>query len=212
MLAALQQSFWDRLVGVLTLRRAVYEAILRDAEATPQAWWIVVFLGLANGVALVTTPLATVPSDLPPDIADDVAALEVLLTFDTTGERLVALALGVVGAVVSWYVSSWLLWLVGRRFVAITGRPISGVQMRRLVGWGYAPSLASFLAPIPFIGPLLAFLGSLWSLVTGVMAVRVAFDISIGKAIAIEILAALLVLVVLVILALLAILLAQALV
>src|SRR5690349_7230590 len=129
MLAALQQSFWDRLVGVLTLRRAVYEAIQHDPEATPQAWWIVIFLGPANGVALVTTPPHLDAADLSPDIAADVAALEVLFTFDTTGERVVALALGVVGAIVSWYVSSWLLRLVGRRVVAITGRPISGAQM-----------------------------------------------------------------------------------
>jgi hypothetical protein len=59
--------------------------------------------------------------------------------------------------------------------------------MRRLEGWGYAPSLAAFLTPIPALGPLLATAGMFWSLVTGVMALRAAFDIGIARAIVIEI-------------------------
>jgi hypothetical protein len=68
--------------------------------------------------------------------------------------------------------------------------------MRRLVAWGYSPSLASFLAPIPIVGPILATLGSLWGFVTGVMAVRAAFDVGIWKALAIELAALLLLLLV----------------
>ena len=37
MMSVLQQSFWDRLTGVVTLQRAVYEAIQRDPQATGQA-------------------------------------------------------------------------------------------------------------------------------------------------------------------------------
>ena len=56
-----------------------------------------------------------------------------------------------------------------------------------LVAWGYSPTLASFLTPIPVVGPLLATVGALWTFVTGVMAVRIAFGVGIWKAIGIEI-------------------------
>jgi hypothetical protein len=195
MLTVLQESFWERLIGVATLRRPTYEAIQCDPEATSQSWWIVVLLGLANGIALIVTPLATVVPGMPDQMADDTAEIAAAFTFDTTGEQLAALAAGVVGAILSWYLSSWLLRAIGTRVATGAGRRITAEEMRRLVAWGYSPSLASFLAPIPVVGPLLATLGTLWAFVTGVMAVRVAFDVGIWKAIAIEIAAFLLVLV-----------------
>jgi hypothetical protein len=60
MLAVLQESFWERLSAVLRLKRPTFETIQRDPEATTQAWWIVVLLGLANGIALIATPVVTV--------------------------------------------------------------------------------------------------------------------------------------------------------
>lgn len=196
MLSALQESFWDRLGGVITLKRSAYEILQRDPTATSQAWLIVLFLGLANGIALIVTPVVSVLPGVSDDVARTYADIAAALTFDTTERQLLALAAGIVGAVVSWYLSSWLLCAIGNR-VAPSGRPkVSGQEMRRLVGWGYSPSLASFLAPIPVVGPLLATLGTFWALVTGVMAVRAAFDVGIWKAVAIEIAAFLLVLLV----------------
>ena len=192
MLTALQESFWDRLGGVIALKRPAYEALRRDQTATAQAWLIVIFLGLANGIALVVTPVV---ADMPGVSGDVAGELSAALTFDTTERQLLALAAGIGGAILSWYLISWLLRLIGNRLVP-TSRRVGGEEMRRLVGWGYAPSLAAFLTPIPVLGPLLATLGAFWALVTGVMAVRAAFDVGIGKAIAIEIAAFLILLVV----------------
>jgi hypothetical protein len=192
MFTALQESFWDRLGGVIALKRPAYEALRRDPTATAQAWLIVIFLGLANGIALVVTPIVT---DMPGVSGDVAGELTAALTFNTTERQLLALGAGIGGAIVSWYLLSWLLRVIGNRVVPKAGN-IGGEEMRRLVGWGYAPSLAAFLAPIPLFGPLLATIGAFWALVTGVMAVRVAFDVGIGKAIAIEIAAFLILLVV----------------
>jgi hypothetical protein len=180
MLTALHESFWDRLTGVVTLQRPAYDALRVDPAATGQAWLIVVFLGLANGIAMVATPVATF-------FPDASAELTLFLTFDTAERQMLGLALGVIGAVVGWYLAAWLLRLIGNRMAA--GRTVTPEEMRRLVGWGYVPSLAAFLAPIPLVGPLLAALGSLWAFVTGVMAVRAAFDVGIGKALAIGVVA-----------------------
>ena len=57
MLSVLQESFWERLSGVIRLKRPTFEAIQRDPEATSQSWWIVVLLGLANGIAWIVTPI-----------------------------------------------------------------------------------------------------------------------------------------------------------
>jgi hypothetical protein len=181
MMTTLQHSFWDRLVGVVTLQRPVYEALRRDPAATAQAWLIVLFLGLANGIAIITTPITDVIPDPPREVVD-------LLTFDTPDRQVAALLGCVVLAAVSWYLTAWLLRVIGGG-LADPSKWVKPEEMRRLIAWGYAPSLASFLAPIPIVGALLPPLGSLWALVTGVMAVRTALGVGIGKAILIEIVA-----------------------
>ena len=196
MLSVLQESFWERLSGVVRLNRLTYELIQRDSNATSQAWWIVVLLGLANGIALIVTPVVTEVPGMSEEMARSAAEVAAALTFDTTGRQLMALAAGILGAILSWYLSSWLLRMIGNLVAGRAGRQVTGEEMRRLVAWGYSPTLASFLSPIPVVGPLLATVGTLWAFVTGVMAVRTAFDVGIWKAIGIELAAFLVVLVV----------------
>lgn len=199
MLSALHESFWDRLGGVIGLQRRAYEALRQDPTASAQALLIVIFLGLANGIAVITTPVVTAVPGMTDEFARD---LEAMLTFDSSERQILALLAGIGGAIISWYLSAWLLCFIGNRLAGREQRKVGSEEMRRLVGWGYAPSLAAFLAPIPLVGPLLATLGTFWALVTGIMAVRVAFNAGIGKAIAIEIAAFLVVLVVVTALAL----------
>ena len=196
MLSVLQESFWERLSGVIGLKRPVYEAIQRDPEATTQSWWIVVFLGLANGIAWIVTPIVGEFPGMTDEMARDVAALAAAFTFDTTERQIMALAVAILLTILSWYLTSWLLQVIGNRVAGSAGRKVTTPEMRRLVGWGYSPTLASFLTPIPVVGPLLATLGAFWTLVTGVMAVRTAFGVGIWKAIGIELAAFLVVLVV----------------
>jgi hypothetical protein len=196
MLSVLQESFWERLSGVIGLKRPVYEAIQHDPEATGQSWWIVVLLGLANGIAWIITPIVAAFPGMTDEMARDVAVLVDAFTFDTTERQIMALAVAILLTILSWYLSSWLLRVIGNRVSGSTGRKVTTSEMRRLVGWGYSPTLASFLTPIPVVGPLLATLGAFWTLVTGVMAVRTAFGVSIWKAIGIELAAFLVVLVV----------------
>jgi hypothetical protein len=196
MLSVLQESFWERLSGVVGLKRPVYEAIRNDPEATSQSWWIVVFLGLANGIAWIVTPIVAAFPGMTDEMAKDVAPLVAAFTFDTTERQITALVAAILLTILSWYLSSWLLRVIGNRVAGSAGRKVTTAEMRRLVGWGYSPTLASFLTPIPVVGPLLATLGAFWTLVTGVMAVRTAFGVGIWKAIGIELAAVLVMLVV----------------
>lgn len=184
-----QESFGDRLIGVIRLNRPAYETIKRDPRATTQALVIVIFLGLATGIALTTTSFAIDTTGMDADTASIVNEMTQALTFETDGQKVMALISSVATSLVGWYITSWLLTFVGKRMSHQLGDPVTSVEVRRLVGWGYAPQLASFLAPIPVLGPFLAFVGGAWAFVTGVMAVRTAFNVSIGRAIAIEFLA-----------------------
>src|SRR5918997_3219974 len=98
MLAVLQESFWERLTGVIGLKRPVYEAIQHDPEATSQSWWIVVLLGLANGIAWIVTPIVTVFPGMPDDMASSAAEVAAALTFDTTERQIMALVVATLGA------------------------------------------------------------------------------------------------------------------
>lgn len=191
-----QESFGDRLIGVIRLNRPIYEAIKRDPRATAQALLIVIFLGLATGIALTTTSLVINTTGMDAETAALVNEVTQAFTFQTNGQKVVALVSSVITSLIGWYITAWLLALVGNRMSRQLGDRTTSEQVRRLVGWGYAPQLASFLAPIPVVGGLLAFVGGIWALVTGVMAVRTAFNVTIGRAIAIEILAFLVYLVV----------------
>lgn len=193
---------------MIALKRPVYKVLQRDPAASGQAWLIVLFLGLANGIALITSPLLIVPTDVSDETASLLAEFSRAMTFDTAPRQVMALIGSVLAAVLSWYLSSALLRFVGNRMAGNGVTTVSGEEMRRLVGWGYAPSLAAFLTPIPIVGPLLAFLGALWAFVTGVMAVRAAFDVGIGKAIAIELVTFLVVFAVVFVIALLIVFLA----
>ena len=184
-----QESFGDRLIGVVRLNRPIYEAIKRDPRATAQALLIVIFLGLATGIALTTTSFAIDTTGMDAETASLVNEMSQAFTFQTNEQKVVALVASVIISLIGWYVTSWLLTFVGNKMSPQLGDRTTSEQMRRLVGWGYAPQLASFLAPIPVVGSLLAFVGGIWAFVTGVMAVRTAFNVSIGRAIAIEVLA-----------------------
>ncbi len=189
MKAETNETFLDRLAGVISLKRPTYETLQRDPAATSQAWLIVLFIGLANGIALISTPLIFATPGASAEMERFAASLAQVMTFDSAERQLMALLAGVLIAIVSWYLTAWLLCVIGNRMAAQPGGKVGTEEMRRLVAWGYAPALASFLSPIPFIGPLLALFGALWGLVTGVMAVRAAFDVGVGKAIAIDVVA-----------------------
>jgi hypothetical protein len=187
MLAVLQESFWERLAGIVGLKRATYEGIRHDGTATSQSWWIILLLGLSQGIALVTTPLFVEFPGMSDELTREVEDFAAQFTFETTDQQVLGLAASIAGIILTWYLTSWLLRSIGNRLTRGSGSPVTAWEMRRLVAWGYSPSLAWYLLPIPIVGPMLALLGWIWSLVTGIMAVRVAFGVGIGQAIVIRV-------------------------
>jgi hypothetical protein len=54
----------------------------------------------------------------------------------------------------------------------------------RTIGFSNTPGVFRFFSFVPFVGGVIAFVASVWSLVAGVIAVRQALDFTTGRAIA----------------------------
>jgi hypothetical protein len=72
------------------------------------------------------------------------------------------------------------VWLVGSY---VFGRAVPGPTVASAVGLAYAPQLLSFFTLIPFLGPGLATILSLWSMLAIVVAVRVGLGLETWQAI-----------------------------
>lgn len=87
---------------------------------------------------------------------------------------LVGLIVGIVGTFVGWVIWSLCTWFIGTR--VFKGTADVG-EMLRVLGFAYTPMV---LGIFPIVG---AFIGAIWCIVCGVVAVRQGLDISTGKAI-----------------------------
>lgn len=173
------RSFWNRLVGIVTLRRETFEAIRDDPEATRQARLLLLLYALSTAIAWRAF---WVPRFLE-QWAEESPARQPTLGIPTS-PQVTDIVLALIYVAFGWLAWSWLVWLVGTRVTAPSTSDLTAAQMRRLAAWGWAPSLALALGPLPILGWPLAGVGLIWAIVTSIMAVRAAFQISIWRAIA----------------------------
>lgn len=97
---------------------------------------------------------------------------------------------GAIGAVISWAIFGVATWWVGTKLMGATDIGGGPGRMLRASGFAQAPQLLSVLGVIPVIGWIAAFVGGIWALITGVLAVRESLGVTTGKAIITVILAA----------------------
>jgi hypothetical protein len=87
---------------------------------------------------------------------------------------------GLIGALVNWLIWAGLTYAVGT--LLFRGTATWG-ELLRTLGFAQAPAVLNILGIVPFFGGLVVFAVWLWVLVTAVVAIRQALDISTGKAI-----------------------------
>lgn len=87
---------------------------------------------------------------------------------------------GLLSAFLGWLVFSGLAYLVG---VHLFGGTADWGEVLRTTGFSRAPGVLYVLGFIPILGGLIGFVVWIWQVVTGVVAVRQALDISTGKAV-----------------------------
>lgn len=86
---------------------------------------------------------------------------------------------GLISAYLGWLAWSAVTWVIGDKLL---GGTATWGQLLRALGFAQAPGLLMFLAILPLVGWLVAAVVAIWILVAGVLALSVALDFGIGKA------------------------------
>ena len=142
----------DRMIGAARLDEGTYEAIEHDEGATGSAALIVVLAAIAIGIG---------------SLGD---------------EGFLSLIGGIISGLFGWVVFSVVAYYVGARFLAGPQTSVTLGQVLRTLGFANTPRILSVVGFIPILGPLVAFVASIWFLVASVVALRHAFDVTTGRA------------------------------
>lgn len=129
------------------------------------------------------------------------ALLIVILVGISTGigtltQGIGGLIFGIIAGVIGWVVYSTVAYWVGTTIFPGPETRATVGQVLRTLGFAYTPQLLNFLRVIPVLGPLIALIVLIWSLVAAVIALRQALDFTTGRAIATAIVAAVIVVVI----------------
>lgn len=96
-----------------------------------------------------------------------------------------------IASIVGWVVASALIYFVGTRLIPSPSTEADIGQVLRLWGFASVPGVASIIAFVPLLGPLVGFVAAIWGIVIGVYAIMHALEMSGLRAIATAILASL---------------------
>jgi hypothetical protein len=94
------------------------------------------------------------------------------------------MAIGMIGALMGWYVWAFLTYFIGTRFLAEPQTRADHRELMRTIGFSSAPGLIRVFGIIPGLRDLVFLVAGIWMLVAMVIAVRQALDYtSTGRAI-----------------------------
>jgi hypothetical protein len=96
---------------------------------------------------------------------------------------------GIIGALIASLIG-WVLWAGVTYFIGakILGGTATWGELLRTLGFAQSPKVLAVLGIIPGMGWIVGTVLGIWTLITGVVAIRQALDFSTGKAIATAIL------------------------
>jgi hypothetical protein len=99
--------------------------------------------------------------------------------------------LGLVGSLLGYALFSFLVFIIGTKLMPEPATKADFNETFRVVAFAASPGVFHILAIIPFVGLLISFVVSIWSLVIAVIAVREVLDYSnTGRAIVVCLIAA----------------------
>lgn len=107
-------------------------------------------------------------------IASGIGAL-----FDSLG----AVILSIVAAFLGWFIFSAMTYFFGRNIFGTPTTQVNVESLLRTQGYARAPGVLAVFGFIPILGWLVAAVGSIWALVTAIVAIRETLAISTGRAI-----------------------------
>jgi len=149
-------SFVERVVGAAKLDVNTYEEVEADTSALGQAMAVVVMASVAAGIG---------------SLRDG---------------GFMGLLMATIGALIGWFIWAGLTYLIGTKLLPEPQTEADMGEMLRTIGFASSPGLLRVLGILPFVGPLVWLITSIWMLLTFVVAVRQALDYeSTGRAVAV---------------------------
>lgn len=154
-------SMWSRMLRAARLEDDLYEEVEADSGATGQALAVVVLVSVASGIGL----------GIGGAISDD--------GFSFVG----GLLAGVAASIAGWLVWAAITYWIGSTIFRGPNTEASYGQLLRTLAFAQSPGCIRVFAFIPGLGGLILLIAAVWTLVSGVIAVRQALDFSTGRAI-----------------------------
>jgi hypothetical protein len=165
----------DQMIRASKLDVNLYEEVERDTTQTTNALTIVVISAVAAGIgAAISQAMSSAPA-VPPGAPAAAAG---------GGGIVLGLIFGVIASLVGWAIWTAIVYFIG---TSLFGGTATWGEVLRTVGFANAPGVLRVLIFIPVLGGLINLLVSIWLIVTTVVAVRQALDITTGKAIIVSI-------------------------
>jgi hypothetical protein len=151
------ENLLPRMMRAALLDTAFYNEVEADTSLNGQALLVVILAAVAGGLGSLLGGLIG----------------------GRPGPAVTGLVVALVMTLLGYYLWAYLTLLIGTR---LFGGTADLGEMLRVIGYANAPNVLGFFSFIPFLGGLIALLGSLWALVAGIIAVREALDFDTGKA------------------------------
>ena len=137
-----------RMMGVARLNVATFEDVENDRGATMQAMMVVVIVAIANGIGGLASG----------------------------GNPILGLIAGLLLGLATWALWALVTFLIGTTILKTPETHADWGQLARTTGFAQTPGLFKVFGFLPFVGPVIVFVASIWQLVAMVIGVRQALD------------------------------------
>lgn len=114
------------------------------------------------------------------EAAGVIALVAVATAIGASGNGMMAIFGGLASAVVGWLVWAGITYIIGDKML---GGTATWGELLRTLGFAQAPALLLVLGVIPGFRLITALVVGVWTLITGIIAIRQALDFSTGKAV-----------------------------
>jgi hypothetical protein len=154
------EALIDRMVRIAKLDVATFEEIEHDVTATQQALTVVVLAAVASGIGAIAS--------------DGVAGV----------------VFAPIAAILGWLLFSYVSHFVGTKMIPGPETDATPQELMRTIGFAQTPGLLAVFGVIPILGALIGFAGAILGLIAAIIALKVALEVSTGRAIAIGLISA----------------------
>lgn len=152
----------ERMIRAARLDISLYEEVEHDTNLTNEAMTVVIIVAILSGIGSFIG-----------------AMIGSAITGASTGgivSAIIALVGGVIASVLGWAIWAFLTYFIGTR---LFGGTATWGELLRTLGYAESPGVLLLFSFIP----CLSIVPFIWTIVTGVVAVRQALDFDTGKAI-----------------------------